>query len=800
MLERSPDSSKDENATQLFAEYLARREAGEALEVEALCARAGANAEELRRRIRALAVLDDLGDALREDDREDDHEDGAQGATAGAAAIPRLGPYENLRLLGEGGLSRVYVAFDPGLQREVALKVIANEQIPRGAAHDWMLREGRSVARLQHKNVVRIFALGQTDDAARTYVAMELVDGPSLADVRDELRARRHGGVPASKDPRVLAAADRYAGIGARAGLALSIARALAACHAADVLHRDVKPGNVLIDADGEPKLIDFGLAHLSQDGPGSQHVTQRLIGTPAYIAPEQVESGMTGADPRSDQFSFGVLLYELLALEAPFQRGTRTQTMDAVARALPAAPRELDPAIPADLETICLHALEREPGDRYPSMDALADDLEAFLDHRAIAISGPSIGRKFRLWARRHRRDLLVAAVPLALALVGSLAAVVHGVTDEAERVDVALQAARDGVAALDTPTAFELAIPAAEELRARATALDGSLLARVALTARAPAADRLIDKISERLSQVMASGWASNARAAGSQRTQLDGEWIGKWQRALALETRAAPDAPWNRAERARGSVRIAEPEPGTRLHVYEHVSLPAPFQVAWSRVASFEGELRSGTFRVALADDDGRVLSEIDLNVPPAAPQRLLELRPADSALRASMIEVAASKGSAQFGATRAFRVLPGWMTLREARAVRELHPEIASLLSPNALEPSAGADPDLHPRLFLVDVLILAEALGLRLPTGAEAVALIAATRDARDGLAPLPPGFTGEYLTGRRIGGVQGAIVHPIADELPRLSEIQERSRPASGAFAFRFVCSSQVED
>ncbi len=783
------------DATQLFAEYLATRDAGKPLDVEALCERAGPAAQELRGRIQALSVLDELGETLRADD--DEFADGVDDVEPPAAVPPpRVGRYENLRLLGQGGLSRVYVAFDPGLQREVALKLIANDQISVDAAHDWMLREGRSVARLQHPNVVRIFELDQTDDRTQTFVAMELVDGPNLAEVLDELRAQKCGGSAAPTEQRIRAAADRLGGIGARTALALRIARALAACHAADVLHRDVKPGNVLLEADGEPKLIDFGLAHLSADGPGSQQVTQRLIGTPAYIAPEQVESGKTGTDPRSDQFSFGVLLYELLTLEAPFERSTRTQTLNAVSRALPTAPHKLDTAIPADLETICLHALEREPGDRYPSMDALADDLEAFLDHRAIAISGPSLGRRCRLWARRHRRDIAMVGVPAAvLALAAGLtqwiglrnvhAAIGGEVGDRMGQLD-----------GEQDPSSIQRAFAAASELERRARDADARLLVGLLVPPSQPRVEALMRATSHALAVQLERARAGLVRQDDPGSVDIENEILRTWQGPLSLDAVLCPTCPENSVDRNRGRIDLPDPPANTSLMVERMAPGNGPSSMVLVPLGKPDG-LVLGEYRIHWIDSAGVVLANFEVHVESSTPRTALVLDPIDPEMRARFVRIPA--GTLELSGWPAapypeFFALAEWLP---ATAVRiPTAPRLENRAGGDPVGTSGPNAPEMRD-LPLRATLELARKSSARLPTPIEAAAIYQATARGVAGLPVLPAEFAGEHCGGCTQDGQGSILVHDrVSGKSPRAISVKLGGVSRHSPLAYRFVVSA----
>ena len=272
--------------------------------------------------------------------------------------VERIGRFEIHRFIGRGGMGVVYEAHDPTLGRSVAVKVLDAGDPTRAAR---FAAEAGLLARLNHPNVVRVYEAG--DHAGRPFLAMELVAGPTL-----------HawlGGAPA--DPRTASE------------LIEPLARAVAHAHSHGVVHRDLKPANMLM-ADGPvPKVSDFGLASAADDGPRLTR-TGEAVGTPAYMAPEQVTGGPAASAPAVDVYGLGAVLYECLTGRPPFA-GTRPAVVLArVQFADPVPPRRLHPEVPRDLETICLKCLEKDPARRYPTADALADDLRRFLDGKTVA------------------------------------------------------------------------------------------------------------------------------------------------------------------------------------------------------------------------------------------------------------------------------------------------------------------------------------------------------------------------------------------------------------------------------
>jgi tetratricopeptide (TPR) repeat protein len=281
----------------------------------------------------------------------------------------RLGRYQVLGRLGAGGMGVVCRAHDPGLGRDVAVKVprFHGPEAARAAARQRFLREARAAAAVRHPNVCPIFDVGE--DAGRPFVVMALIEGEPLAE-----RLRRLG---------------RFEGQSEAAALAGQVADALAAVHAAHVVHRDVKPGNILLDRAGQPFLSDFGLA-FAED---SEHLTATgvLLGTPAYLAPEQAAPDLGPVGAAADQYSLGVVLYQMLTGRLPFEGGFSSLIFQIGTRAVP-PPSRSRPGLDPELEAICLKALAKEPARRFRSMQEFADALRGYA-RRAGQRPAPGVG-----------------------------------------------------------------------------------------------------------------------------------------------------------------------------------------------------------------------------------------------------------------------------------------------------------------------------------------------------------------------------------------------------------------------
>jgi len=368
--------------------------------------------------------------------------------------VRKLGPYELLGMLGRGGMGAVYEAFDTRLNRRVALKVMLASDEATTEERERFHREAAHSAKLRHPNIVPVHDVGHEE--GRDYLVMDLVEGVTLGEA---LRQRQF----------------TYR---EKAALLEKVARAVQYAHAQGVIHRDLKPGNIMLDygrgsstlhgggskplsqapteaplskaetmpqpakpvdisersassslvpdlskvapAFFEPLVMDFGLAKDTQQESGLSRTGQAL-GTPAYMAPEQAEGKAKLVGPRSDVYSLGAVLYEMLAERPPFVGENALQVMRAALHEEPVPPRVFTPGVPRDLETICLKCLEKEPGRRYASAAEFADDLKAFQHDEPI--SARPVGAAERVWkrVRKSPAPYVVGAVALSLIIVGT-------------------------------------------------------------------------------------------------------------------------------------------------------------------------------------------------------------------------------------------------------------------------------------------------------------------------------------------------------------------------------------------
>src|SRR5882724_10531283 len=309
-----------------------------------------------------------------------------------AKTLANFGDYELLDEIGRGGQGAVYRARQRSLNRTVALKVIGLGHWATEAHLKRFRREAESAASLEHPCIVPIYEVGERDGSC--YFSMKFIEGGQLDEVvrREPMPVRR------------------------AVELIAKVARTVHYAHEHRILHRDIKPGNILLDQKGEPHLTDFGLARLVETE-STVTRTMEVLGTPSYMAPEQAVGNNAAVSSATDVYGLGAVFYQLLTGHPPFAGGTTYETVRLVLDTQPRQPRLLNPKIDRDLSTICLKCLEKHPERRYSSALALAEDLERWLKHVPIRARRTGIFTRGKKWLQRKPTTALVFALSLAFA-----------------------------------------------------------------------------------------------------------------------------------------------------------------------------------------------------------------------------------------------------------------------------------------------------------------------------------------------------------------------------------------------
>jgi serine/threonine-protein kinase len=377
----------DEELARLLDELTARAQRGEAVDIEKESSHRPELAGELRRLWGAVMLADALGSRLSQANAAEPTRpaDAADHPSWTSLPLPyRLGDYELLEEIGRGGMGVVYRAVQISLSREVAVKMVLRGQLASPADLVRFRAEAEAAARLDHPGIVPVYEVGEID--GRPFFSMKYVAGRTLAQVLAD------GPMPPREAARLLC----------------DVSRAIHYAHQQGVLHRDLKPSNILIEEHGRPHVTDFGLAKQAADA-ASLTKTGAVLGTPAYMAPEQAAGNRGQVGPASDVYSLGTILYHTLTGRPPFQAASPVDTLLLVLEQDPPPPRLLNPKADRDLEMIALHCLQKPPELRYPTAEALADDLQAYLNDESIAARSGRFAQVISRWFRETHHAILL-------------------------------------------------------------------------------------------------------------------------------------------------------------------------------------------------------------------------------------------------------------------------------------------------------------------------------------------------------------------------------------------------------
>ena len=514
-------------ASTLFDEHLARLERGEATDLRAVCTEHPEFADELQRLERGMRLLQRAANEhpvslFRASEDHTEAVPGPQNVTEGRA----LGDFRLVKCIGRGGMGEVWEAEQLSLSRRVALKVLLPERVDtRGL--DYFAREARAGGKLAHPGIVAVYGTGETEDVH--WIAMEMV--PENCDLGRSLDGWREAEE---------VGAAYYAHV---AEFVANLADALEAAHAAGVIHRDIKPSNVLVTPDDRPKLTDFGLAKLVHER--SLSVVGEVAGTYYYMSPEQVALKHAGLDYRTDIFSLGVVLYEMLTLVRPFSGDTSEQVARKILWEEPPDPRLIRSRTPRDLAVICAKAMEKEPARRYQSMAELAADLRRHLAHEPILAtpSGPIV--RLQKWSRRNPTKSVAGVVGVvSLVAISVLAWELNAEKDNLAKTNNQLQSKTT-----EAEASSSLATQRADELTQANERLGAKTAEAEAAQAQAAEQRDVAEKRAEELQQVSdfqaaqlagieAEAMGKTIRAMMLTRARAAGERAGRDQQVLAAE----------------------------------------------------------------------------------------------------------------------------------------------------------------------------------------------------------------------------------------------------------------------
>lgn len=389
-----------------------------------------------------LALFPGNADLIRTEfarlERGEESTDGGASPGAASAGLERIGNYRLLEVIGRGGQATVWLAEDERVRRNVALKILRGDPLAAPTLLARFRREAALAAKIDHPAICPMIDLGLDD---RPWIAMRHVPGRTLAEILAEARAKAGAERSAAIELPLTDADDAdTAGTGAartrsatsrpidrqRTVLRLieKVARAIHVAHEVGIVHRDLKPNNIMVQPNGEPVVLDFGVAlDESDDHPGFTH-TGDVVGTPAYVAPEQIRAGGRGIDRRADVHALGVILFECLTLERPYSGASREALFHAILDEPPPRLREVDSGFSDDLSVVVEMALQKDPDHRYADALALADDLRRVIENRPILARPIGPITRGRRWAQRNPALALALATILVLLVGGLLSA----------------------------------------------------------------------------------------------------------------------------------------------------------------------------------------------------------------------------------------------------------------------------------------------------------------------------------------------------------------------------------------
>lgn len=454
-------NAHEERIGELINEFFDRRQRGEDLSHEAFLAENAEHADELRKHLAGLQLLEGIGSSSKavnlsaNETKPAGGSSGQQNFRDTEPPPPEIPGYEIHKLLGRGGMGLVFKATQISTKRQVALKVLLEGPLASAQARRRFEREISLAAQLRHANIIPIYDSGSHD--GRLYYAMEYVRGLGWTDYLKKHRPD----------------------IPTQLKLFSQICEAVRHAHQRGVVHRDLKPSNILVDAEGVPHILDFGLAKAGTFGDMTTSITAQIVGTPAYMSPEQAAGDPDGIDMRTDIYSLGVVLYETLTNRMPYETNVSMgKLLENIAHAEPEAPSSLVNGIDGELSAIMMKALEKNKDARYQSLDALHSDVTRYLAGDPISVK-PASGLyllKKAVW--KHR--LLVGVATGLIMILATVGLIVHHFVTRLNRQETVIRKKEEQLASKEAET--EQLREEAEKARAHYEALVKNMDPRLA------------------------------------------------------------------------------------------------------------------------------------------------------------------------------------------------------------------------------------------------------------------------------------------------------------------------------